>query len=281
MTTIIDGRKISKEIIEEVKKEISSLPFQPVFCDVLVGNDPASVQYVNMKAKKTENVGIKFHRAEFPKTISAEKLTEEIRKISEVPNICGIIIQIPLPKNFDKKVILNSVDTSLDVDCLGKFASKNFYENNNPVGFPTALACMVILDSIKLDLTNKKIVVLGQGDLVGKPVTHLLRSRKLSVDVITSKTKNKEKLLKKADVIISSIGKGKYITGDMIKKGVVIIDAGTSESTGSIVGDVDLESVKNIASFVSPVPGGVGPVTVAILLQNVLKVAKNLKNKQK
>ena len=279
MTTIIDGRKISREIFAEVAKEIASLPFQPVFCDVLVGNDPASTQYVNMKAKKAENIGIKFHRAEFPETISTGKLIEEIKKINEVPNICGIIIQMPLPKKFDKKIILDSVDPKIDVDCLGALASQKFYANDNPIGFPTAIACMAILDFINLDLSNKKIVMLGQGDLVGKPVTHLLQSRGLFVDIITSKTENKEIIIKKADVIISGMGNGKYITGPMIKKGAVIIDAGTSESNGSIVGDVDLESVKDIASFVSPVPGGVGPITVAIPLKNVLTVAKNFLGK--
>ena len=280
MTTIIDGRKISFELLEQIKKEIASLPFCPVFCDVLVGDNPASIQYVKMKAKKAESVGIKFHRAEFPEAISSEELIGEIKKLSKVPDICGIIVQIPLPKNFDKKVILDSVDPKLDVDCLGKIASQKFYENNNPIGFPTALACLAILDSINLDLTDKKIVVLGQGDLVGKPVAYLLHTRGLSVDIIRSKTENKEQIIKAADVIISGIGNGKYITGSMIKNGVVIIDAGTSESNGAIIGDVDLESVNGIASFVSPVPGGVGPVTVAMLLSNVLTVAKSIKSNQ-
>jgi len=145
------------------------------------------------------------------------------------------------------------------------------------------LACIALLDSLNLDLknsrhdgTSKKIVVLGQGMLVGKPVTHLLLSRELSPEIVTSKTENKEKNIKEADVVISGIGQGKYITGEMIKKGAILIDAGTSEDCGAIVGDVDLESVKNVASFVSPVPGGVGPVTVAMLLNNVLTVAKKL-----
>jgi len=197
--------------------------------------------------------------------------------------MCGIIVQLPLPKNFDKKPILDSVDSKLDVDCLGSIASEKFYSGEIDLGFPTALACMAILDSLKLDLNSlaggKKIVVLGQGELVGKPVTALLKFRGLNPKIITRKTEDKENLIKQADVIISGMGNGKYITGNMIKKGAVLIDAGTSESNAGILGDVDLESVKSIASFVSPVPGGVGPVTVAMLLQNVLRVAQNISKK--
>jgi 5,10-methylene-tetrahydrofolate dehydrogenase/methenyl tetrahydrofolate cyclohydrolase len=130
---------------------------------------------------------------------------------------------------------------------------------------------------LNLDLSEKKILILGQGSLVGLPVTHLLKKRGLSVDVVNTKTPNTEELIKNAEVIISAIGRGKFIKGDMIKEGVVIIDAGTSEDNGAVVGDVDSESVKGIASFVSPTPGGVGPVTVAMLLKNVLQVAKNKK----
>ena len=272
---IIDGKKIRDEILADIKKEISSLSFQPVFCDVLVGDDPASKQYVEMKAKNAEKLGMKFHSANFNDTISPEVLVEEIKKLEFVPNICGIIIQLPLPKKFtDRKIILDSVPTKLDVDCLGAIASEKFYKNENAIGFPTALACMALLDSLNVELKNKKIVVLGQGDLVGKPVTALLKFRGLNPEIIRSNTENKEAIIKQADIIISGMGHAKYITGDMIKTGAILIDAGTSESEGGIVGDVDLESVKDVASFVSPVPGGVGPVTGAMLLRNVLKVAK-------
>ena len=135
---------------------------------------------------------------------------------------------------------------------------------------------MAVLDSLQLDLKNKKIVVLGQGMLVGKPATALLKFKNLSPISITSQTENKDELIKQADIIISGMGKGKYILGSMIKEGAVLIDAGTSESEGSLVGDVDFESVKYIAGYVSPVPGGVGPVTVAMLLNNVLTVAKSI-----
>lgn len=283
---IIDGRKLRGEILAKIKKEVTELPFRPVFCDVLVGDDPASAQYVRMKARTAEMVGIHFHNATFPALVTTEELVKEIKLLNQVPNMCGIIVQLPLPVHLDRQAILDAIDPRLDVDCLGSVATDKFYNHYNSqtdLVYPTAMACMALLDSIDLNLKGKIIVVLGQGNLVGKPVSALLRYRDLTYLPITSKTENKEYLLKQADVIISGIGKGKYITGDMIKFGAILIDAGTSEEGNgpadpetTIVGDVDLESVKSVAGFVSPVPGGVGPVTVAMLLQNVLMVAKHL-----
>lgn len=276
MTTIIDGRKLSKEILEKVKEEITSLPFQPVFCDVLVGNDLASAQYVNMKKNMAEKIGIRFHEAFFPANITTENLVAEIKKINKIEHMCGVIVQLPLPKNLDQKEILDVVDPNLDVDCLSTTASAKFYHGDFSLGFPAALACLYLLDSLNLDLSNKKIVIFGQGKLVGKPVMALLEARNLNCEAVASQTENKEKILKEADVVISGIGKGKYIKGDMLKNGAVVIDAGTSELDAGIIGDVDLESVKERAGFISPVPGGVGPMTVAMLFQNVLKVAKKI-----
>ena len=274
---IIDGKKLRGEILSKVKKGVAELLFTPVFCDVLVGNDPASAQYVKMKARTAESVGIKFYNANFGSDITTEKLVEEIKLLNKVENMCGIIVQLPLPEHLDQQAILDAIDSHLDVDCLGSVASDKFYNNydsQTDLAYPTALACMTVLDSLNLNLKGKIIVVLGQGELVGKPMAALLGYRGLTYLPVTSKTENKEYFLRQADIVISGIGKGKYITSNMIKYGAVLIDAGTSESNSAIVGDVDLVSVKNVASFMSPVPGGVGPVTVAMLLNNVLTVAK-------
>lgn len=279
---IIDGKKLSREILAKVKQEVALLSFAPVFCDVLVGNDLSSVQYVRMKMKMAESLGIKFHSANFPVSITTPELIKEINILNKIENMCGIILQLPLPKHIDKRAALDAIDSHLDVDCLGTVANEKFYSGETTVGFPTALACMALIDFLvdllNLDLKNKNIVILGQGELVGKPVAALLRFRDLNPSIITRKTENKEKLIKNADIIISGIGHGKYVTKDMVKEGVVLIDAGTSEANNAIVGDVDLESVKDVASYVSPVPGGVGPVTVAMLLRNVLNVAKYKSN---
>ncbi len=271
---IIDGRKIKDDILAEIKEAVLSLSFTPIFCDILVGEDISSIQYVKMKAKIAESVGIKFRTANFKESVTTEDLVEEIENLNRVPHMCGIIIQLPLPNHIDRRIVLDAIKPELDVDCLGQINSENFYNNEGGLSYPTALACMKILDSLNQDLKDKKFIMLGQGSLVGLPVTHLLRNRGLEVSTINSKTENKEELIKNADVIISAIGYGKFIKGDMIKNGAIIIDAGTSEDNGAVVGDVDLDSVSGIASYVSPTPGGVGPVTVAMLLSNVLQVAK-------
>ena len=280
---IIDGKKLRDVILEKVTKAVVLLPFQPVFCDVLVGEDPASVQYVQMKARMAESVGLKFYRANFPASIRTPELIAELKKLNEVKNMCGVIVQLPLPEHLDRRQVLNAIAPELDVDCLGEITSEKFYRGDTSIGFPTALACLAILDSLNLDndpstaLRTRKIVVLGQGMLVGKPVAALLKFRGLHPEIVTRETENKEKIIKEADIIISGMGQGKYIEGHMVKPGAVIIDAGTSEENGAIVGDVDLESVKNIAGYITPTPGGVGPVTVAMLLKNVLKVAETFR----
>ncbi len=276
--TILDGKKISLEILDEIKKEVEQLSFVPVFCDILVGNDKASIQYVNLKKKKATELGINFYDAVFIETITTEELLVEIQKINNLPNMCGVIVQLPLPIHIDTREILNAISPELDVDALGKKVGENFYEGSEEMVPPTALACVALINSLNLDLQNKNIVVLGEGKLVGKPVAQMLKNRNLNFKILNSETKNNEEIIKSADIIISGIGKGKYLTGDMIKEGVIIIDAGTSEEGGSIVGDVDFESASGLALHITPVPGGVGPMTVAMLFSNVLKVAKKMQN---
>lgn len=275
MTKIIDGRKIKDEILKEIKSGVLSLSFVPIFCDILVGDNPVSTSYVKIKSKLATLAGIKFRTAEFGNHTTTEELIEEIENLNKVPYMCGIIIQLPLPPQIDKRKVLDAISPTLDVDCLGTINSENFYNDSSKINFPTAIACIKIIDSLNIDLRDMKILILGQGSLVGLPVTHLLRAKGLSVTTVNTKTENTESLIKNADVIISAMGKAKYIKGNMVKNGVIIIDAGTSEDNGSIVGDVDLDSVTGVASFVSPTPGGVGPVTVAILLKNVLQVAQS------
>lgn len=274
---IIDGRKIKDEILNELKIKVEALPFPPIFCDILVGDDSVSASYVRIKGKAAESIGIKFKTVNFKENVTTEEILNEIENLNRVPLMSGIIVQLPLPSGIDAQVVLDAIDPKLDVDCLGSINSRNFYDDKEGVGYPTALACMKLLDSLNLDLKEKNIVVLGRGKLVGLPVTHILESRSLPVKVVHSKTENSSDIILNADIIISATGRGKSITGDMVKDGVVIIDAGTSEENGAVVGDVDLNSIEGKASFITPSPGGVGPVTVAMLLENVYQVAKNKK----
>lgn len=279
MATIADGRKIAEQILHGLKQELAHLTFQPLFCDVLIGDDPVSRSYVNIKARSAQQIGIEFQLVGLPRDIAAEAVVVKLKEIQKNPRLAGLIIQLPLPAGLDKTAIVNAVNPAVDVDCLSEINSKLFYLGQSKLLPPTAAAIMSVLDSLNLNLKQLDILVVGQGELVGRPVTFLLKQRGFRVRVADTSTGDLKELTRVADVVISGTGRAKLITGDMIKPGAAIIDCGTTESSGGIVGDVDLESVLNIAGFVSPVPGGVGPVTVARLLYNVVAVAKELKVK--
>lgn len=275
---IIDGKKISKEILEEVKTKVKDLGFVPMFCDVLVGGDLPSVKYVNLKKQKALELGIDFYDANFSESITTEELILEIKRINKIENMCGIIVQLPLPSHLDTKKILDAIEPTLDVDCLGDELSTKFYTGDLFISPPTALACEKLLESLNISLLDKKILIIGEGKLVGRPFANILKTKGYTFNIINSKSENREELIKEADIIVTGVGKGSLINGDMVKDGVIIIDAGTSEEDSILVGDVDFGSVSPKASFITPVPGGVGPVTVAMLFSNVLKVAYNKKN---
>jgi methylenetetrahydrofolate dehydrogenase (NADP+)/methenyltetrahydrofolate cyclohydrolase len=190
-----------------------------------------------------------------------------------------VVLPQPLPKHINRETLLNAINPAIDVDCLTIQNSERFYRGEQVPVFPTARAVLASLDSVGVSLHDKKVVVLGQGMLVGKPVTYLLKQRGVIAETVTRETKNPAELIANADIVISAMGAGKYVKGDMIQNGAILIDAGTSESNGGIVGDVDLDSVSSKASFVSPTPGGVGPVTVSMLLDNVVAVAENFSKK--
>ncbi len=273
---IIDGRKIRDELLASLKTRVGALPFTPVFCDILVGADTVSEQYVRMKERTAESIGISPLKVSLPESITTDELVSEIQKIGTTPNLCGLIIQLPLPNHIDTQRVLDSVPAEIDVDATSSAVSDQFYAGNSTFVFPTAQAVLLILDTHVPDLSGLRIVVVGQGALVGKPVTHLLQSRGLDVVPVTSTTEDVQSILQSADVLISATGKPHIIIKEMLKPGVVVIDAGTSEY-GGVVGDVVPASLETVASIFSPVPGGVGPVTVAMLMQNVVKAAEQKK----
>ncbi|MBI2607370.1 MAG: bifunctional 5,10-methylenetetrahydrofolate dehydrogenase/5,10-methenyltetrahydrofolate cyclohydrolase [Candidatus Doudnabacteria bacterium] len=262
---IIDSRQIAQTIIERLKTEVSKLNFRPLFCDILVGSDPVSLSFVKLKGKRAEEIGLDFKMIQLSENTTTEQLIEQIEQLGREPNLSGLIVQLPLPPHIDQKKILDSIDPSLDADCLS---------GQSKLVPPTAGAVLTILDSLGLDLSSKQILVVGQGELVGKPVSKLLKQRGLSIMSADRATKNLSNLTRSADVIISGAGQPGLIKKNSIKDGAVLIDAGTADQAGGIVGDIDTASVSEKASYISATPGGVGPVTVAKLLENVVKLAK-------
>lgn len=270
----IDGKAIAAEILDRLTMRIGELPFRPILCDVIVGDDSVSLSYVNIKKKTAEQIGVEFRMVQLPATASDQEVTQAIKVMQKEPRLCGLIVQLPLPPYMDKESILQSIDPEVDVDSINPLSAQMFYDGRAKFVPPTAGAIVHILDWLKMDYTGKIFLVAGQGELVGKPTTYLLNQRNYRVLIVDQSTGNLAELMPQADIIVSGTGQANLIRGDMIKAGAVIIDAGTSETNAGIVGDIDFESVQSIAAIVSPVPGGVGPVTVAKLLENVVQAAE-------
>jgi methylenetetrahydrofolate dehydrogenase (NADP+) / methenyltetrahydrofolate cyclohydrolase len=274
---IIDGKKIANKILTDLKVQVKSLPFTPVFCDVLVGDDPVSLSYVNIKGKAAESIGIRFELLKLPANVSQEELISKIHELNRFPNLCGLIVQLPLPGNIDRQMVLDAINPVLDVDCLGMKNLEKFYSGDQSLLPPTAAAIVEIIRHLQIDLKGKTVVIVGKGALVGRPVDFLLSGEDYVKIVADNTTRDLRDTVLKGDIVISGTGKPGLVTGDMVKENSIIIDAGTAETEGGIVGDVDFESVNGKVAWLSPVPGGVGPVTVAKLLGNVVEVAKNVK----
>lgn len=270
MKMIIDGKKIAEDISLRSQQRINRLPYRPLLVDVVVGNDPASMSYVSIKQRTSLKYGLDFEAVYLPEDASTQDIISAITEQSERDNLTGLLVQLPLPPNVDRDAVLDAIPKRVDVDLLSSESKNDFYDNQVSLIPPTAGAVMAILDYLGEDWQDKKFLVLGQGELVGRPVAHLLRDRGLQVSVADEFTDDRAVLLMTSDVIISGVGKPRLVTGDMIKSGTIIIDAGTSESDGALSGDMDFESVSAKAKYITPVPGGVGPVTVAKLIENVV-----------
>jgi len=272
---LIDGRAIAHDLNLHTKQRIERLSFRPLLVDIVVGNDPASLSYVKIKEKKALESGLLFELHQLPFESTTEEVISKIEELSAREELCGLIIQLPLPSYLDTKQILDTIPERVDVDLLNSRSSEKFYSNESDLIPPTAGAVVQILDSLPEDWNTKKFLVLGQGELVGKPVAHLLKQRGYDVAVADNSTTEVDQMLLEADCVISGVGKPGLVTGDKLKQDVVVIDAGTSEAEGSIKGDVEQETVELKAKYLTPVPGGVGPITVAKLLENVLLVAES------
>ena len=272
---IIDGklvtskiRQIIKEKTKKIKEEHSRVPG---LAAVLVGEDPASQIYVRNKRKSCEDVGIYSEEHKLPESTSQDELLSLINKLNKDDNINGILIQLPLPKHMDESSILNSVAPEKDVDGFHPINAGHLFE-----GKPKFIPCtphgiIKMLEYYNIDIEGKNAVVLGRSNIVGKPAAILLLQKNATVTICHSRTKNLNEVLMDADIIVAAIGRAHFVKKEMVKKDAVIIDVGINRlDTGKLAGDVDFEQVKDIASFITPVPGGVGPMTITMLLWNTL-----------
>lgn len=260
---ITDGKKIAQKIRTRLKKEVEKMKKPPILAVILVGDDPASHLYVRIKEKISAEIGIVFQKYLFPSATKEKTILELINRLNNDKKISAIIVQLPLPAHLDSSKIIEAIAPEKDADSLTGKAL---------ILPPTPAAILTLLANYKISLKNKNIVLVGHGKLVGGPLAKILKRRKIPIEICTDKTKNLSAITKKADILISATGVAHLIKADMVKKNAVIIDAGTSESGGEIVGDVDFEPVKEKSSYITPPKGGIGPVTVAKLMENVVKL---------
>ena len=275
MTTILDGKSLSLKITETIKQEVSLLSKKPKLAVILVGNDPASEIYVNNKNIKAKNIGFDSLVITLPNDATEENILEHIYILNEDNNINAILVQLPLPEHINKQRILEAIDPIKDVDGFTSYNFGRLALGYKPYSQPcTPKGIIRLLDEYNINIEGKNALIIGRSNIVGKPLSILMQQRNATVTIAHSKTKDLKSLAKQADIIISAIGKPKYITKDYIKNGAVIIDVGISRNNEGICGDVDFEDVKNLSSYITPVPGGIGPMTIAMLMENTFDLYK-------
>lgn len=278
MAKIIDGKEISAQVRARVAEEVRALKAQgvnPGLAVVIVGDDPASRTYVNNKEKDCAQVDIHSEEYALPASTTQEELMELIAKLNKKPEINGILVQLPIPKHLDEKAVIESIDPKKDVDAfhpsnVGRIMIGDFHF------LPcTPAGVMKMLKSAGISAEGKNCVVVGRSNIVGKPMAMLLLHQNGTVTICHSRTKNLKEVCAGADILVAAVGKAKFITADMVKEGAVVIDVGMNrDENGKLCGDVDYASVEPKASYITPVPGGVGPMTRAMLLVNTIMAAK-------
>ncbi|AXH14427.1 bifunctional methylenetetrahydrofolate dehydrogenase/methenyltetrahydrofolate cyclohydrolase FolD [Malaciobacter mytili LMG 24559] len=277
--TILDGKALSNKIKEEVKADVVKLQKEkgvtPGLAVVLVGSDPASAAYVNMKSKACKEAGIYSIVHEMPDTISQDKILEILAMMNKNPNIDGILVQLPLPKHVDTTAILEAIAPKKDVDGFHAYNTGRMNLGLDSFIPATPYGVMELLKEYNIDPQGKDVCVVGASNIVGKPMSTLLLNANATVTTCHIYTKNLKEHTLKADIICVGVGKVNLITEDMVKDGAIVVDIGINRlDSGKLVGDVDYEKVAPKCSYITPVPGGVGPMTIAMLLKNTIKAAK-------
>lgn len=282
MATIINGKELSKKIREQVKEEVEKLKKKNIFpklAVIMVGQDPASKVYVRNKSKACNEVGIEYEEFLLDETCSMEELLKVIENLNERKDIHGILLQSPIPKPLDIYTAFETIDFRKDVDGFNPINIGRLTLKRQTFISCTPHGVMKMLEEYNINLSGANVVILGRSNIVGKPLAQCLLNADATVTICHSKTKNIQEVTKNADILISAIGKPKFVTADMIKEGAVVIDVGINRLETGLVGDVDFENVSKKASYITPVPGGVGPMTIAMLLHNVVIAAKYLEEK--
>ena len=274
MAIILDGKQLRDKIFESLKQKLNKMNKKPTLAVVLVGDNPASQIYVRNKKKTAEKLGINSISIEYPTNISEKELLNKINELNNDPNVTAILVQLPLPEHINKNKIIDAILPQKDVDGLTPYNLGKLFSGEEPYVYPcTPKGILLLLDEYGIELNGKNVVVIGRSNLVGKPVAQMLLKQNATVTMCHSHTKNLSQITKTADIIVSAVGK-KVIGEKMLKSDCVIVDVGIfRDENGKISGDVDFENASKIAAYISPVPGGVGPMTIASLMLNTVELA--------
>ncbi|MEM5536096.1 bifunctional methylenetetrahydrofolate dehydrogenase/methenyltetrahydrofolate cyclohydrolase FolD [Neptuniibacter pectenicola] len=283
MTVLINGKLISQQVIDETAKEVSTFVedfgLAPGLAVVLVGEDPASQVYVRNKVKRAEEVGIRSLEYKLPATSSQEALDDLIQTLNADSTVHGILVQLPLPDHLNEEAVLLAIDPAKDVDGFHPLNVGALACGDASLVPCTPMGCMIMLAHVHPDLSGKQAVVIGRSNIVGKPMAALLLQANCTVTVVHSRTKNIESICSQADIVVAAIGRPEMVKASWIKPGATVIDVGINaierDGKRKLVGDVDFADVEPVASAITPVPGGVGPMTIACLMKNTLQAAKN------
>lgn len=278
MAEIIDGKELAKSIRLELKEEVEKLKQEGIFpklAVIMVGDDKASKVYVKNKSKACEEIGIEYEEILLDETTTMEKLLEVIENLNNREDIHGILLQSPIPKHLDIYQAFNKICPEKDVDGFNPINVGKLVIGEDSFVSCTPYGVIKMLERYNIDIEGKNAVIIGRSNIVGKPLIQCLLKKNATVTVCHSKTKNIAEITKKADILVAALGKAKFVTKDMVKEGAVVIDVGINRNEdGKLAGDVDFEEVEKIASYITPVPGGVGPMTIAMLMNNVVKACE-------
>ncbi len=281
MSNIIDGKLVSSAVKDRVAKEVKELNQKGIsvcLAVILVGNDPASQIYVANKKKACESLGIISKEYLLSDTTTQQELLTLINELNNDKTVNGILCQLPLPKGLDEKAVIAAINPEKDVDAFHPINVGKIMIGDYDFLPCTPAGVMEMLSFYNIDVCGKECVVIGRSNIVGKPMGMLLLHKNGTVTICHSRTKNLAEVTKKADILVAAVGKAKFVTADMVKDGAVVIDVGMNRENGKLCGDVDFDAVSQKASYITPVPGGVGPMTIATLMQNTLTAAKRQNN---
>ena len=280
MAQIIDGKELAKKVRLELKDEVEKLKkddnIHPKLAVIMVGSDPASQIYVRNKSKACDEIGIEFEEFLLDENTTQKELLDLIDRLNENEKVNGILLQSPIPKNLDINEAFRRISPEKDVDGFNPVNVGKLTLGQKGFISCTPFGVIKMLEEYNIDIEGKNAVVLGRSNIVGKPMSQCLLNKNATVTICHSKTKNINDITKNADIIVAAIGKKEFVKGDMVKEGVVVIDVGINRGEdGKLKGDVDFDEVSKKASYITPVPGGVGPMTIAMLMTNVVKAAKD------